>query len=190
MYGYPALETYEVAHTLGHSAASYNGGMRLTAKVIVVLGLCAGGCSPAENSRSSSTDLPTGNETVVLEVEHRTRWRELRLEGTTNLPDGAVVTYILTHALANELPPGEWPAQNLIANGTAAVETGKYWAQFNTTYWPPGKVDIQVQFPVAPQPDTVRERYGEFGEQLLGSNVISLGASNVVSTEHSFDWTR
>lgn len=164
--------------------------MRLVACITFAWGLGAGGCGPAANNSPAAVDLATEQETVVLEVDHRTRWRDLRLEGTTDLPDGAVVTYILTHALSSELPPSDWPAQNLIADGTAVVQTGRYWAQFNTTYWPPGKVDIQVQFPVAPQPDIVRARYGEFGERLAGQNVRSLGASNVVSTEHSFDWTR
>ena len=132
----------------------------------------------------------SGTETVLLAVGHETRWRDLRIEGETDLPDGAVVTWQVTHALANQLPRGEWPAQNLIADGTAVVQDGVYWTRLNTTYWAPGRVDVLVRFPVAPQPDPVRLRYGEFGEHLTGENVTSLGGSRVVTVEHAFDWTR
>ena len=109
---------------------------------------------------------------------------------TTDLPDGAVVTYQMTHAAAGELPRGEWPARNLIADGTAVVQGGVYWARLNTTYWPPGRVDVRVQFPVAPQPDAVQRRYGPFGEHLTGDNVSDVGGARVVTAEHAFDWTR
>ena len=65
-----------------------------------------------------------------------------------------------------------------------------YWTRLNTTYWPPGRVGVIVQFPVAPQPDAVRLRYGDFGENLTGDNVSALGGSRVVTAEHAFDWTR
>jgi len=148
------------------------------------------GCADATDGRAESDLGSSGDETVALSVEHISRWRELRIEGTTDLPDGAVVTYRVTHALALELPPSEWPAQNLIADGTAVVHETQYWARLNTTFWPAGDVRVHVQFPVAPQPIEVRERYGEFGERLTGDNVTNLGASKVVTTEHSLAWTR
>ena len=129
-------------------------------------------------------------QTVQLSVDPQTKWRALRLEGTTDLPDGAIVSYRVTHAVANELPPSEWPATNLIEDGTAVVDAGVYWAELNTTYWPAGQVDVRVQFPVAPQPDPVRERYGDFGERLTGENVRSLGGSNVAVAEQTLEWTR
>ena len=148
------------------------------------------GCGP-----NIGIDLGLGNgssagETVMLAVDHRSRWRELRIEGMTDLPDGAVMSYRVTHALAEERSPSEWPAQNLITDGTAVVHDGQYWARLNTTYWPPGDVRVQVQFPVAPQPAAVHERYGGFGEYLIGDNVTILGASKVVSAEHTLEWTR
>ena len=151
------------------------------------------GCAPApagENAGDAAGAANAGTETVALAVEHRTRWRQLWIEGETDLPDGSVVTWQLTHALGTELPRGEWPAQNLIADGTAVVQDGAYWTRLNTTYWPPGRVDVRVQFPVAPQPEPVRLRYGEFGERLTGGNVTVLGGSQVVTAEHAFDWTR
>ena len=133
---------------------------------------------------------PSGAEPVALSISHESRWRAHRVKGTTDLPDGAVLSYRVTHALANELPPSEWPAQNLIADGTAVVQGGKYGARLNTTYWPKGSVQVEVQFPIAPQPLAIRARYGDFGEELTGNNVTVLGASKVVTAEHAFDWTR
>ena len=159
---------------------------------IAVLSSCAlsvSGCTPGTVD-DTSAGMPEGDQVVVLAVDHRAQWRELHVEGTTDLADGAVVSYRVTHALATELPPSEWPARNLIADGTAVVQEGQYWARLNTTYWPPGVVRVQVQFPVAPQPDAVRARYGEFGEHLTGDNVTSLGASKVATAEHTLEWTR
>lgn len=165
--------------------------MGLVTRGILIWLLCASGCSPDRDSHPGevSSPVPDG-QPVVLEVDHQTRWRELRIEGSTDLPDGAVVTYVVSHELGNQLPSNEWPAQNLISDGTAVVQAGQYTARVNTTYWSPGKVEIQVQFPVAPQPDSVRTRYGEFGEYLAGPNVTPLGPTNIASTTHSFDWTR
>lgn len=152
--------------------------------------LATGGCAPVTGNDTGSDVRSPDGETVVLAVDHRSRWRELRIQGTTDLPDGAVVSYHVTHALAEELPPSEWPARNLIADGTAVVLESQYWARLNTTYWPPGAVRVQVQFPVAPQPAAVRGRYGEFGEHLTGDNITILGAAKVVTAEHTLEWTR
>ncbi len=159
---------------------------------LLAAGALWAGCTPAPAGEGLA-DAPgagSGTETVALAVGHETRWRQLRIEGETDLPDGAVVTWQVTHALANELPRGDWPAQNLLADGEAVVQDGVYWTRINTTYWTPGRVDVRVQFPVAPQPDPVRLRFGEFGEHLTGENVASLGGSRVVTAEHAFDWTR
>ena len=183
----------------GGNRNSNRGGRRgATGTAGAAIGLLAAGavwmgCAPSpagEGLEGPAGAKDSGTETVMLAVEHETRWRELRIDGATDLPDGAVVTYQIAHALAGELPRGEWPAQNLISDGAAVVQAGVYWARFNTTYWPPGRVDVLVQFPVAPQPEPVRLRYGQFGEHLTGDNVSSLGGSKVVTAEHAFDWTR
>ena len=172
-------------------AATIMGHMR---RMVIVMAaswaLLVGGCAPTIGSDAGSGGGSTGEEAVALAVEHRSRWRELRIEGTTDLPDGAVVSYRVTHALADVLPPSEWPAQNLIADGTAVVQESQYWARLNTTYWPAGDVRVQVRFPVAPQPTAVSGRYGAFGEHLTGDNVTILGASKVVTAEHTLEWTR
>ena len=127
---------------------------------------------------------------MILAVAPTTAWRELRIDGTTDLPDGAVLSYRVTHALANELPPSEWPAQTLMADGTAVVLGGEYGARLNTTYWPAGRVLVEVQFPVAAQPPDIADRYGAFGEKLTGDNVTALGSSKIAAATHTFEWTR
>ena len=179
----------------GGDRNSRRGGAGTAAAAIVLLaaGAIGTGCAPApagDGVDDAAGGEDRGAEAVMLAVDHRTRWRELRIEGATDLPDGAVVTYQITHGAANELPRGEWPAQNLMTDGAAVVRDGVYWARINTTDWPPGRVDVLVQFPVAPQPEPVRIRYGPFGEHLTGGNVSSLGGSRVVTAEHAFDWTR
>ena len=165
--------------------------MRRTVIVMATsLALWVGGCGPTTGGDAGSGSGSTVGESVALAVGHRSRWRELRIEGTTDLPEGAVVSYRVTHALAEELQPSEWPAQNLIAEGTAVVQESQYWARINTTYWPAGDVRVQVRFPVAPQPTAVSGRYGSFGEHLTGDNVTILGASKVVTAEHTLEWTR
>ena len=162
------------------------------AGVVMLTGLVLsiGGCESTIRGDADPGNVSSDGETVVLTVEHRSRWRELRIEGTTDLPDGAVVSYHVAHLLADELPRNEWPAQNLIVDGTAVVQESRYWARLNTTLWPAGDVRVRVQFPIARQPVAVGDRYGEFGEHLTGDNVTTLGASKVVTAEHTLPWTR
>ncbi len=160
--------------------------VRLTAVLCWTLAACA---SPATTDEPAAAGT-SGTEPVMLAVAPTTTWRELHIDGTTDLPDGAVVSYRVTHALANELPPSEWPAQNLMADGTAVVLEGRYGARLNTTYWPEGSVRVEVQYPVAAQPPDISNRYGAFGEQLTGDNVTAFGASKVATASHTLEWPR
>lgn len=171
------------------SSADYNvGTMRhVGATTLLSLGFLAAACAPPGGTAPGAAGA---GETVALTVEPVKDWRDLRLEGSTDLPDGAVLSYSVIHALASELPPSEWPAKNLMSDGTAVVQDGRYRAELNATYWPAGAVRVRVQFPVAPQPAAIGTRYGEFGERLTGDNVTSLGGSQVVTVEQALDWTR
>lgn len=143
------------------------------------------GAGPPESGAADG-----GTETVRLGVDHRSEWRQLWIEGTTDLPDGASVNYQVVHELAETAPADEWPAANLMESGRAGVRDGQYWTRINTFNWPPGKVRISVQFPLPPQPPDVESRYGPFGERLTGDNVTSLDGSKVVTAEHVFDHRR
>lgn len=141
-----------------------------------------------EPSDRIESDQP--RETVSLTVDHRTQWRILWIEGSTDLPDGALIAYRVTHELARTQPADQWPALNLMESGKAAVQDSQYWARLNTTNWPNGEVGILVQFPVPPQPDFVVERYGQFGENLTGDNVITVGEIKTVEIEKTFQFKR
>ena len=156
----------------------------LSASVLpsILVGLAA--CTPTDEQTNGNR----AGETVALSVDHRTEWRALWIEGSTDLPDGALVAYRVTHELAATAPADEWPAHNLIDAGKAAVQDGQYWTRLNTSNWPPGAVRILIQFPVPPQPDFVVERYGELGETLSGDNVTTLGGMRMIEIEETFQF--
>lgn len=129
-------------------------------------------------------------ERVELTVRHRSEWRVLWLEGETNLPDGAHLSYRVTHEAANTIPVAEWPATNLMEAGRSAVTDGTYWARINTFNWPRGNVRVIVQFPLPPQPQEVVERYGENGERLAGEHVTDVGGTRAVEVVHVFEHRR
>ena len=163
-----------------------------SAMQLAVAGLVAGlgsACGPAGGGGEPQSD-GAGAETVRLEVEHRSEWRQLWIEGSTDLPDGASVNYQIVHELGERAPADEWPAANLISSGRAAVRDGQYWARINTFNWPPGAVRVLVQFPLPPQPPEVDARYGPLGEHLAGDNVVALAGTNAVEVEHVFDHRR
>ena len=147
-------------------------------------------CGPTSESGEPDGAAGTGAETVQLSVGHRSEWRELWVEGSTDLPDGAHVNYRVTHELAETAPAEEWPAANLMETGRAAVLDGQFWTRINTFRWPTGRVRILVQFPLPPQPPEVEARFGALGERLAGDNVTELGGIKAVEVEHVFDHRR
>ena len=158
----------------------------VTRMVVPLLTLLVAGCAATD----SDSGHDSGTEVVLLTVETRSEWRVLWVEGETDLPDGALVNYSATHALARSTPSEDWPTTNLIDAGRATVQGGHYWARVNTINWPEGEVEVLVQFPLPPQPQEVDARYGEFGEHLTGKNVIDLGGMKAIEIEHSFQHIR
>lgn len=144
-------------------------------------------CSPGGGAMPGAA---AGTEPVRLEIEHRSEWRQLWVEGATDLPDGAFVDYQVAHEMSDTTPADDWPATNLIEIGRASVTEGQFWARINTFNWPRGSVRIVVQFPLPPQPPEVETRYGAFGERLAGDNVVTAAGARVVEVEHVFDHRR
>ena len=165
----------------GHGRLRWPLGL-VTFGAITGAGLACGPSAPAPGV--------TGTESVRLEVSHRSEWRQLWIEGATDLPDGATVNYEVIHELAERAPADEWPVANLRSAGRAAVRDGQYWTRINTFNWPPGAVRIRVQFPLPPQPPEVEARYGALGERLRGDNVIELAGTRAIEVEHTFDHRR
>ena len=157
--------------------------MRANVAVLAVL-LCS--CSQAASVPAAGSNT-MGTEPVALEVGHRSEWRVLWLEGETDLPDGAIVNYRVTHSLARTTPAEDWPATNLIESGRATVQGGQYWTRINTFHWPAGEVRVLVQFPLPPQPPAVTTRYGELGVHLTGDNVTNIDGMKAVEVEYVFE---
>ncbi len=153
--------------------------------VPALLVAAAAGCGPAGGDGGDG--VVSGPESVQLEVTHRSEWRQLWIEGATDLPDGAYVNYRITHEAVETVPVEEWPAQNLMETGRAAVQDSQFWTRINTFRWPRGEVRVVVQFPLPPQPDEVVARYGEFGERLGGHNVTETAGMRAVEVEHVFE---
>ena len=154
--------------------------------VIFVAVAVAVGCSEPEGATIDSD----GSETVSLSVEHRSEWRQLWIQGATDLPDGAFLNYSVTHELAESRPPDPRPATNLLESGRATVKDGQFWSTINTLNWPNGNVRVLVQFPFPPQPPPIESRYGQMGEHLTGENVTTLAGMKAVEVEHQFEHRR
>ena len=156
-----------------------------TAPLLVLLAAAlAAGCG------DPAPDAAPGTESVRLEVEHRSEWRQLWIEGSTDLPDGAFVDYRVAHEAGRATPAEDWPATNLIETGRATVSGGRFWTRVNTFNWPRGGVRVVVQFPLPPQPPEVESRYGALGERLTGDNVVTVAGARMVEAEHAFDHRR
>ena len=153
--------------------------------MLLSLAAVCGSCGGAGDA--SGGGAVEGAETVQLEVTHRSEWRQLWIEGATDLPDGAYVNFRITHEAAETVPVEEWPAENLMETGRAAVQDNQFWTRINTFRWPRGEVRVIVQFPLPPQPDEVMARYGEFGERLGGANVTERAGMRAVEVEHVFE---
>ncbi len=153
--------------------------------VLLAIGTVAG-CGAG----GAASDAASGLEAVQLAVEHRSEWRQLWIEGATDLPDGAFVDYQVAHEMSDTTPADDWPATNLIESGRASVREGHFWMRINTFNWPRGSVRVVVQFPLPPQPAEVEARYGAFGERLTGDNVVTAAGAKVVEVEHVFDHRR
>ena len=154
--------------------------------LVLLVGCLAAACGAG----GAASDAGSDREPVQLSFEHRSEWRQLWIEGTTDLPDGAFVDYQVAHEMSDTTPAGEWPATNLIESGRASVTEGHFWTRINTFNWPRGSVRIVVQFPVPPQPAEVDARYGRLGERLAGDNVITVAGARIIEVEHVFDHRR
>lgn len=177
----------------GSIGANYNGPMgrsRLLGPALLVILLAIGTNAGCGTSGDAASDPAPGAEAVELSIEHRSEWRQLWIQGTTNLLDGAFVDYQVVHELSDTAPAEQWPATNLIDSGRATVTDGHFWTRINTFNWPRGGVRILVQFPVPPQPAEVEARYGAFGERLTGDNVVTVAGAKVIEVEHVFDHRR
>jgi hypothetical protein len=135
-------------------------------------------------------------QSVALSVAPRAVEQAIVIEGTTDLPDGALIAYEVTHdafGTSDDLQDSTW---DLFADGSVPVQGGRYSVNVPVAGWPSGRVTVWVAFqtvlgatidgqPADGQPADVIERYGNMGENLTGSNVSESGDSKRVELEQT-----
>lgn len=107
-----------------------------------------------------------------VEVDAQANWDErmLRVQGQATVPDGAVISWQVTHALH----------PSFCEDGVAEVADGRFAFTLDTSQWPRGGVELWVAFQTVPatgdrQPDAVFARYGRTGEHMTGDQVVDVG---------------
>jgi hypothetical protein len=103
------------------------------------------------------------------------------LAGTTDLPDGSLIAYEVTHAV---VAVGR-------EDGTMLVTGGRFQRSVDLASWPPGRIEAWVAFQTilgttVHQPPAVLQRFGQMGERLRGANVTKTGELRRVEQEQTF----
>lgn len=114
-------------------------------------------------------------EPVELGIEAEVAGDTLEVEGTANVPDGALVVYAAYHAADPRIR----------ARGIAEVTDGRYAATIHIADWPSGKIEVAAHFqmllPGRSQPQAVLARYGPKGERMTGAKVVTGGDGSHVA---------
>ena len=107
---------------------------------------------------------------------------KLRVDGVTDLPEGAVVTVRALHADAwfaalMSMPDTPDPPEHPIpydVSRDVTITSARYGSEFDLLGWPPGNVLVTTDFypGYGPQPPSTVERFGPIGERLRGPDVI------------------
>jgi len=118
------------------------------------------------------------NTSISLQVDAKREGDSVVISGTTNLPDGAYLVYAVRSIYAGPLP-----AEPYGVEGTMLVSSGKFEitvAEVPDVKQQQRKLEVWVAFQtIIPrgkqQPDEIIDRFGEFGEKLIGPNVTETG---------------
>jgi len=121
---------------------------------------------------------PDSPPTVALTMTSSIKNRHLTIKGTTDLPNGALISYEVRHegaAIHTDVP-----MEKMFADGNSVVEGGQYLADVNLEGWPRGELTVWVAFQTIlgmskHQPPVLLTRFGEMGEKLTGANVSKAG---------------
>jgi hypothetical protein len=108
--------------------------------------------------------LPFGRVDASIAPVVRLEGRSLVVDGTTTLPDGAVLDYGVT--LDDLTEPS-------ISN-VMTVQNGRFGFAEDLTGWPAGPASLGIGFGVGwgtQQPQSVVDRYGVSGERMTGPQV-------------------
>lgn len=126
---------------------------------------------------------------VELTLDASLQGSELVVQGTTSLPDGALISYEVTGRGKNTSNyPGVQgldDSPGFVFEGTVPVKDGRYRGAVDFSHLPGQeaveKIGVWVAFQTllgasAKQPDAIVEEFGQMGEKLTGSNVTKAGA--------------
>ncbi|MGJ9460326.1 hypothetical protein [Oceanobacillus sp. CF4.6] len=123
----------------------------LTITTIFVISACG--------SEDNSAEVDLTMETEAIEST-------LTVSGETNLPNGTLLTYEVSHLDDFEK----------YSTGEIEVIDGDYHTEIDISDWPEGDINVWLAFQTilgttVEQPKEVIEKYGEMGENLEGDNV-------------------
>jgi hypothetical protein len=162
----------------------------LTAALLgALLGCGAAPEDPPDEQRlryddDASASPPVEEFTVELELDARREGESVLVQGSTDLPDGTLISIELRHERFGSLPWGTG-----FEDGAARVRNGRFAERIAIPGWPAGRIDVWVAFQPTSihgeQPEPVLERYGRSGERLAGDNVVREGAARIVETVQS-----
>jgi len=113
-----------------------------------------------------------------LDVQAHLDGNSLHVTGTTDLPDGALLSYELRHEHYGH--DVETPIDMLFADGMLTVHDGAVDATLDVSLFDSGAIDFDVAFSPTlrgdrEQPSDVQARFGRQNEHLVGPNVTVAG---------------
>jgi hypothetical protein len=114
------------------------------------------------------TGFLTPKTSVALDVAATLAGRVLTIAGTTDLPDGTVISVEVCHAQAD--PNLANSDLRWIVDAQVPVSGGKFKVDQDLAGWPPGNITIWTAFePGQDQPASVQATFGDEGARLGGA---------------------
>ena len=111
--------------------------------------------------------------TVLLTTTPRVVGRTIYIEGTTDLPDSAIIEWELRHEQL--FKRRDIPISRMATEGHAVVRDHRYIVAVDLSAWPTGDVEVWVAFqPLSygtRQPACVNRLFGTNGQWIEGANV-------------------
>jgi len=134
--------------------------------------------TPCKEEQKPVVNLNSPN-LVTLTITPVIRAQSIVISGTTNLKDGAFISWEIEHELAMHQALGQMCADN----GNTVVKGGRYSALVSIAKCPRGKIKVWAGFlTIGNQPQWVKNQYGALGEKIEGPGV-KLGSMKTKSVE-------
>lgn len=160
-----------------------------------IIGLLTAGCgggdadttsAPATETTEPAAMEATGDAVELTLVESAVQDGRLQLRGTTSLPDGALVSYVVEH---EGFASGDFDGY---FEGLMTVVAGGFSQALDVDGWPSGHATARLSFSMRPehggeQPLAVAERFGAQGERLEGPDVVQFGDTRRLETRADID---